>query len=318
MPMSSALSGLEFGVMLTATSNDYGLEEPEIPPAARRLAQSADDNGFDAVVAGDHIAYPEEIPSDYEYSQSGDPPFDTTTPIFDVFQLFSHLAAITDDVTLGTNVCSVPYRHPILLAKNCLTAHAFSEGRFELGVAPGWLSSEFEALDVPFEERGARTDEFLRLFERVREEEVTGFDGEFHSFDPVGFYPNPDEPIPILVGGKSGASIRRTAEFGAGWSTIWDKPDEIRSIRDRIMNAWTDFDRDGEPEIAVTRPIHVGTDTDLDTDRFFVGEAADVIDDIEAYADAGVTRINIDFYTTDVDEQSEQIQRVGDRIIDAL
>lgn len=316
--MSSEASGMEFGVMLTAASNDYGLEEPEIPPAVRRLSRTAEESGLDAVVAGDHIAYPEEIPSDYEYSESGEPPFDTTTPIFDVFQLFTHLAAITDEITLGTNICSVPYRHPIHLAKSCLTTHALSEGRFELGVAPGWLWSEFEALGVPFEERGARTDEFLELFERVREEEVTGFDGEFHSFDPVGFYPNPDPEIPVLVGGKSGASIRRTAEYGDGWTSIWDKPDDVREVRERIMNAWTDFEREGEPDIVVTRPIHVGTDTKMDTDRFFVGEAESIVEDLEAYADAGATRINVDFYTTDVDVQTEQLERVGDRVIDAL
>lgn len=316
--MAGDASEMDFGVMLTAASNDYGLEESEIPAAARQLAQTADENGFDAVVAGDHVAYPEEIPTDYEYSKSGEPPFDTTTPIFDIFGLFSHLAAVTEHVTLGTNVCSVPYRHPILLAKNCLTTHALSEGRFELGVAPGWLEPEFDALDVPFEERGGRTDEFLALFEQVREEEVTGWDGEYHSFDPVGFYPNPSEPIPILVGGKSGASLRRTAQFGDGWTTIWDKPDSVREIRDRLGNAWADFDREGDPEIVVTRPISVGADTDMDADRFFVGEAEAILEDVEAYADAGVTRINIDFYTTEIAAQKEQIERVSDRIIDAL
>ncbi|WP_079890742.1 TIGR03619 family F420-dependent LLM class oxidoreductase [Halococcus agarilyticus] len=316
--MSGDASDVTFGVMLTAASNDYGLEEAEIPPAVRRLATTAEEVGLDAVVAGDHVAYPEEIPTDYEYSKTGEPPFDTTTPIFDVFQLFAHLAAITEEITLGTNVLSVPYRHPVLLAKNCLSAHALSEGRFELGVAPGWLSSEFEALGIPFEERGTRTDEFLEMFERVREKEVLGFDGEFHSFEPLGFYPNPDEPIPILVGGKSGASIRRTAEYGDGWTTIWDKPEEVREIRERLVRAWSDFDRDGEPQMVVTRPIHVGTDTDLDTDRLFVGEAESIVEEVEQYAEAGATRVNLDFYTTDVDAQAEQLERVGDRVLDAL
>lgn len=316
--MASDAGEMDFGVMLTAASNDYGLDEAEIPPATRQLARTADENGFDAVVAGDHVAYPEDIPTDYEYSKSGEPPFDTTTPIFDIFALFSHLAAVTETVTLGTNVCSVPYRHPILLAKNCLTTHALSSGRLELGVAPGWLEPEFEALDVPFEERGGRTDEFLALFEGVREEEVTGWDGDYYSFDPVGFYPNPPEPIPILVGGKSGASLRRTAQFGDGWTTIWDKPDSIREIRDRLGHAWADFDRERDPDIVVTRPISVGADTGMDSDRFFVGEAEEILEDIEAYADAGVTRINIDFYTTDIAAQKEQIERVSDRIIDAL
>ncbi|WP_049995888.1 TIGR03619 family F420-dependent LLM class oxidoreductase [Halococcus sediminicola] len=316
--MSGSVGEVDFGVMLTAASNDYGLEEEEIPSAVRHLATTAEDAGLDAVVAGDHVAYPEDIPTDYEYSKTGEPPFDTTTPIFDVFQLFSYLSAITEEITLGTNILSVPYRHPVLLAKNCLTTHALSEGRFELGVAPGWLSSEFEALGIPFEERGGRTDEFLELFERIRDEEIVGFDGEYHSFEPLGFYPNPDEPIPILVGGKSGASIRRTAEYGDGWTTIWDKPNDMSETRDRIMRAWSDFDRDGKPEMVVTRPIHVGTDTEMNTDRLFVGEAESIADDIEEYAEAGTTRINLDFYTTDVEAQAEQLERIGDRVLDAL
>jgi alkanesulfonate monooxygenase SsuD/methylene tetrahydromethanopterin reductase-like flavin-dependent oxidoreductase (luciferase family) len=109
---------MEFGVMLSATSNTYGIPDADLPEVFRRSGRVAEDSGFDTIVAGDHIVYPKEIPSDYEYSSSGEPPFDTETSVFDVFQVFAHLAAVTDDIDLGTNVVAAPYRHPLVLKKN--------------------------------------------------------------------------------------------------------------------------------------------------------------------------------------------------------
>ncbi|ADB63230.1 Luciferase-like, subgroup (plasmid) [Haloterrigena turkmenica DSM 5511] len=308
--MASA-SDLEFGVMLSATSNDYGIADEERPEIFRRTATAVEENGFDVLVAGDHIAYPDEIPSDYEFSQSGEPPFDSDTSVYDVFQVLSHLAAITDDIALGTNVCAAPYRHPITLTKHVLTLESLSGGRADLGVAPGWLHTEFEALGVPFEERGSRTDEFLDIFRRACEEERLSYDGDHASFDTVGFHPSPSREIPVWIGGHSGATFRRIAEYGNGWTTLWDRPDDVEQARDRILNAWTDYDRDGEPEIAVLRPVNVGGDGD----RILSGSADEIIDDLESYAAAGATRVIVDFYTTDVDEQLEQIRRLGEDVL---
>lgn len=307
---------LEFGVMLSATSNTYGIPDDELPEVFRRTGRVAEENGFDVVVAGDHIAYPEEIPTDYEYSSSGKPPFDTETSVFDVFQVFAHLAAVTDEIDLGTNVVAAPYRHPLVLTKNILTLDALSQGRFDLGVAPGWMKTEFDALGSPFEERGRRTDEFLEIFELACENSVASYEGEHYQFDAVGFHPRPAHDIPVWIGGKSGAAIRRVGQFGTGWSTLWDSPDEVVTARERIMNAWTDFDREGEPEIAVLRPVRLGPDAD--PDRLLSGEAADVVEDIEAYRDAGATRIIVDFFTTDIDEQMELMEQFGDDVIDAF
>ncbi|MFC7157116.1 TIGR03619 family F420-dependent LLM class oxidoreductase [Halomarina halobia] len=292
----------EFGVMLS-TFGDHAY-----PAAFRRVAATAEREGFDAVWAGDHVSFPAAIPDDYPFSRSGESPFHVGLDTYDVFGVLSHLAAVTDEIDLGTNTCIVPYRHPVVLARNALTLEQLSDGRFDFGVAPGWLRTEFEVLDVPFEERGSRTDEFLRLLDRVREEGEVSFDGPHHSFRTTGFHPVPESGRPkVWIGGKSGAAFRRVAEFGDGWTIFWDHPDDIAASRERILNAWRDYDRTGEPEIAVVRAVHVGADAERDT--LLTGPADDVVADVEAYVDAGVTRVVLDFYTTDIDEQVEQVER---------
>lgn len=301
----------EFGVMLS-TFGDHAY-----PEAFRRVATAAEREGFDAVWAGDHISFPADIPDEYPFSRSGESPFHIRQDAYDVFNVLAHLAAVTDQVDLGTNTCIVPYRHPVVLTRNALTVEQLSDGRFDFGVAPGWMRTEFEVLDVPYEERGSRTEEFLRLFERARAEGELAFDGPYHTFQETGFHPTPDPGRPKMwVGGKSGAAFRRVAEFGDGWTIFWDRPDDVAASRERIMNAWSDYDRDDEPEIAVVRAVHVGADAERDT--LLTGPADDIVADIEAYADAGVTRIVLDFYTTDIDEQVEQIERFGDQVMSSF
>ena len=303
---------MEFTVMLS-TFGDHAS-----PEAFRRLARTAEDVGFDAVWAGDHIVFPEEVPDEYPFSRDGSPPpsFHVDSDAYTVFEILPHLAGITDSVDLGVNTSIVPYRNPLLLTKEAFTLEALSDGRFDLGVAPGWLRTEFESLGIPFEERGTRTDEFLEIFERARTEGKFSFDGPHHSFDTTGFYPTPEEGRPkIWVGGVSGASFRRVGQYGDAWTTVWDRPDDIERRKARIMNAWRDFDREGEPEIALMRAVHCGTDTDLDTSRPLIGDPSSVVEDLEEYADAGLTRLTMDFFTTDIDEQVEQVERFGDEIV---
>lgn len=300
---------VEFGVMLS-TFGEQATRE-----SMGRVATAAEGAGFDAVWVGDHVTFPAEIPDEYPFSPSGEAPFGMGDNAYDAFGVLSYLAGITDELRLGTNTCIVPYRHPVDLARQALTLTSLSGGRFDFGVAAGWLRTEFEVLDVPFAERGSRTDEFLGLFGRVVEEGELAFEGPHHSFQETGFHPIPDEAPPIWVGGRSGASIRRVGEFGDGWTIFWDRPDEIRSTRSRITDAWEDYGREGDPEIAVVRPADVGSDADRDADRPLVGPADSVIDDVGAYADAGTTRVLIDFFTRDPDEQVRQVERFGGDVI---
>lgn len=288
-------SDVDFGLFLPRWSSRAS------PEAWKRIARAAEESGFDYVGRGDHVAFPP-----HEGSSWG-----PATNAYDVFTVLSFVAGVTSEVRIGTNICVVPYRHPIHLAKLALSLDALSEGRFEFGVAVGWLEEEFEALDVPFEERGSRTDEFLDLFERICEEEVVSFDGSHHRFEEVGFHPRPVQSggPPVLVGGRSGPAFRRAAQFGEGW-LVTDVPDGIREGRERLLRAWDDFDREGEPAIAAGQGAYVG---DADGDGPLVGPADAVIEGVEAYVDAGAARIDVKFddATDSLEEHVEQVERFG-------
>lgn len=317
-------SHIEFGLMV------MGFGEPEHVhlEAFGRLAAAAERHGFDTLWVGDHVAFPAHIPPEYPYSSTGDVRFQTSHNVFDPFLVLSYLAGATEGLQFGTNVCIVPYRHPVLLAKHVLTLDALTGGRFEFGVGAGWLQTEFDVLNVPYEERGTRTDEFLALFERVRESGEVAFDGPHHSFDRTGFYPRParDRGPRIWVGGHSSAAFRRVAEYGDGWIYFSLTPDELEATCERILNAWSDYDRAGELEIAVMEETHVGTDTELPLDDPLVGPPESVVDGVRAYLDRGATTIIFKLYeggdppnpVTDVDAQVEQIERIGTHVIRAL
>lgn len=265
---------LEFGAFIVT----FG--EGAVPGAFTDIATAAEAAGFDAVCVGDHVALPAEIPDTYPFSASGRAPFDVADDAYDAFQVLAALAAVTDEVALGTNTTIVPYRHPVTLTKHVLTLDNLSSGRFEPGFAPGWMETEFEVLDVPFAERGSRTDEFLEIFARACETGEFAFDGPHHSFQRTGFYPRPvaDGGPPVWMGGASGASFRRLAEHGDGWTIFPSDPEAVASGRERAERAWADHDRDGDPEVAVALPAAPDDEDAL-------------VDELVAYADAGATRI---------------------------
>jgi len=283
-----------------------------------KLSTVAEKLDYDFLWTGDHVTFPESLPNTYPFTPDNEPPpqINIQQDVLEFFQSLAYVAATTDDIKLGSNVCIAPYRHPVYLAKQALTIDALSDGRFEFGVGVGWLRTEFEVLDVPFEERGSRTDEFLRLFAEVQREGQIEFDGPHHSFQKTGFHPRPKDAIPIWIGGFSGAAFRRLAEFGDGWSVYWLTPQEVDDARERIMDAWQDYDREGNPEIAVVRPIHVGTDTSMDTDELLMGEPESIRNDVSRYSKAGVSRIVINLFGADLKKQEEQLHRFANEIVD--
>lgn len=307
------MTTLEFGVRLPMFGPEAGPERFE------RLARTAEANGFSTVIAGDHVAFPRDIPPTHPGPEEGTP--EVMHPESDAYSLFETLsfaAGVTEDIHLAPNVCIVPYRHPVALAKSALTVAALSAGRLEFGVGAGWLDTEFEVLDVPFEERGGRLDEFLTIFHRACAEGVFSFEGEYNAFPETGFHPVPDERPPIWVGGHSGPAFRRVAEFGDGWTVSRQTPAELAAARERIETAWADFDREGEPGVAVREYLHVDPGAETNDDRKLVGPADDVVERLDPFVDAGATRFDVTFDTTDLEAQLTQLERIGDEVIPAF
>jgi len=172
-------------------------------------ARMAEELGFDSVWIPDHIVVPRAVEERYG-------------PVYyDAITVLAYLAGITDRVLLGTTVLVIPYRHPLVLAKQVASIDQLSEGRLVLGVGVGWSEAEFQVLKLPFAQRGYRTDEALRLMQTVWTQDTPEFTGTYHTFSDILFQPKPRQtPVPIWIGGNSRAALRRTAEFATGWHPI--------------------------------------------------------------------------------------------------
>jgi probable F420-dependent oxidoreductase len=170
------------------------------------MARSLEAAGFDSLWVSDHIVFPRKIRSRYPFAADGRATWSTDVPWFDAVVALALAAAVTERVRLGTAVLVLPLRHPIEFAKQAASIDAASGGRLELGVGAGWLEEEFDALGVPFSERGRRLDESIRIARECWTGEHEG----------VLSYPTPAHRIPVLIGGHSEAALRRARELD-GW-----------------------------------------------------------------------------------------------------
>jgi probable F420-dependent oxidoreductase len=149
------------------------------------------------------------------------------SPTFEAVSLLAFAAGVSRRVGLGVGCLVLPQRHPLIVAKEAVTIDHLSEGRLLLGVVGGWLEEEFEALDVPFEQRRSRLEEGVALMRHCWETEQPSWTGEHWAFPRLQFLPKPRQaPLPIWFGGHSRAAMRRAAMLGDGWYGSRLPPDQ--------------------------------------------------------------------------------------------
>ena len=193
-----------------------------------RIGKGLEDRGFHSVWAVDHILIPKEINSPYPYVDDGSFPVDPTLLGVEPFTLLAFIAAHTTDLRLGTGVCVLPQRSPALTAKQAADVDVLSGGRVDFGIGVGWLEEEFDALGVPFDRRGARSDDYIKAMKSLWEDEISSYDGEFLSLPECYQYPKPlQKPhMPLYFGGEGKAALRRVARYGH-WFGVNVMPDQV-------------------------------------------------------------------------------------------
>src|SRR5580693_3841334 len=182
----------------------FGIHLPHVgrkaaPDAIRRAAVQAEELGFDDVWVSEHII----VPKDATYPPSAS--------FYDPVLTLTWAAAFTQRVRLGTSVLVLPMRHPLPLAKELATLQNLSKGRLILGAGVGWLEAEFDALGVPFKERGRRMDEGIAMMKAVWNEDPVTFAAKYIPaiIKDMRTQPRPVKPIPIWIGGSSDAAMNR-------------------------------------------------------------------------------------------------------------
>jgi probable F420-dependent oxidoreductase len=181
------------------------------PDGAARIARLAEAAGFDSLWAGEHVVLPDpRVPPS---------PMAPEDRILDPIVALSFLAAQTSQILLATGIIILPQRNPLVLAKELASLDVLSQGRLLVGIGAGYLEPEFQALGVPFHDRGARTDEYLAAMRAVWSEERPAYHGERVAFAGIQAHPQPvrrPHP-PIVIGGHSGPAHRRAVSQGHGW-----------------------------------------------------------------------------------------------------
>lgn len=199
-----------------------GIYLPQIGPAASQkrvveTAQAAEAAGFDSLWVLDHVVMREDYRTPYPYDASGRLPIPATATLLEPLILLTYAAAVTERVELGTAVLVLPMRAPVLHAKMLASLDHLAGGRVILGAGVGWWKEEFEALSMPFEQRGKRMEEYLQVLKQLWSMDYAEFRGEFYHAAGWACHPHPPRTIPIWLGGNSPQQLRRVGQFADGW-----------------------------------------------------------------------------------------------------
>ena len=193
------------------------------------VAQGAEDRDIATLWVGEHVVLFEQYASAYPYAADGRIPAPSGSGLLDPIVTLSYLAARTRTVRLGTAMLLLPQRNPVYTAKEVSSLDWLSGGRVDLGIGVGWLKEEFDALAVPWERRGARTDEYVEVLRTLWCDDTSSFDGDLYTLRDCEMFPKPiQQPHPPLhIGGESDAALRRVARLGQGWHTFNRTPTEL-------------------------------------------------------------------------------------------
>ena len=199
------------------------------PELLDAVAEDAEARGIGTIWVGEHVVLFEEYSSIYPYAEDGRIPAPPGSGLLEPLITLTYLAGRTSTVRLGTAMLLLPQRNPVYVAKEVASLDVLSGGRVDLGVGVGWLKEEFDALNVPWAQRGRRTDEYLEVLRTLWVDDLSAFHGETYDLPACEMFPKPiQQPHPpIHIGGETPAALRRAARAGQGWHTFNRSPGEL-------------------------------------------------------------------------------------------
>jgi probable F420-dependent oxidoreductase len=229
------------------------------PRDAAHLAQAAEAAGFESIWTVDHVVVPGGYQSRYPYNPTGRIPSGEDTPFPDPLIWLAYVAHATSTLRLGTAILIVPQRNPLILAKELATLDHLSGGRVILGAGVGWLKEEFEALGVPFEGRGHRSEEAIAAMRVLWSQERATYDGTTISFRDCYLRPQPPNgTIPVHVGGHSEVAARRAGRIGDGYFPFGVARDKVPPLFDVMRWSAEEAGRDPS-DIELTFDTYITT-----------------------------------------------------------
>ena len=279
-------------------------------PSVRRMASrdtirasilQAERLGYDSVWTIDHVISPLANAEQFGL-------------IYDPLVVMALAAGITERIQIGVSVLVLPYRHGVLTAKMVATLDDLSNGRIILGVGSGWNAVESGILQLPFDERGPMTDEYIKIMRELWTNPAAQFDGKYTQFSDVEFRPMPVQlgGPPIWVGGSSPAALRRTVEHGDAWHPINRTPDQLREGKADILKLCERFGRKAPPALTLRidarivldehpypKPAHAG--------HMLVGTPEQLTEQLQELQEIGFEHFSLEFVGRDFEDFTAQV-----------
>ena len=271
------------------------------PDAAATFARAAEEAGFESIWTVEHVVVPSDYGSAYPYSPSGKMPGADDMPIPDPLIWLAYVAAATSRINLATGILIVPQRNPVVLAKELATLDHLAAGRMLLGLGVGWVEEEFDAIGVPFAERGKSTDEYVAAMRALWTEDKASYHGDFVNFDDCIMRPRPaNGSIPVHVGGHTDIAARRAGRLGDGYFPGKGSHEELARVFDIVRTTAREHGRD--PDAIEMTTGGNGA----------VGPGA--LDEVKALADIGVARVIVPAFLFYRDTEAS-LARYGEEVI---
>jgi probable F420-dependent oxidoreductase len=289
----------------------FGLSLPHFrqvasPEAIRQVAQRAEHLGYDGIWVSDHIVIPDSAVDRFG------------SLFYEPLTVLGFAAACTSRVRLGTTVIILPYRNPLVTAKVLATLDVLSGGRVTAGMGVGWTEDEFRALGVPFQERGAVSDEYIAAFKALWTQDKPAFHGQYVRFDNIAFEPKPVQKphIPIWIGGNSKRAIRRAVALGDGWHPTRPLVEDVKAGVAYLRDVCAHRGRDPKTlMIAVRQPLKFYDGAAASVRRRpLLGSTQKIIDDIGQFHEAGVHYCMLDTFYSGSELEYETVESMFESI----
>lgn len=283
------------------------------PEALLSWARLVEDLGYHLLMTSDHVTITADVAGRYP------------APFYEPLTLLGWLAGVTRRIELGTTVIIVPYRHPLETARATAVVDQLSGGRFIFGIGVGWARQEFEALGLPFEKRGAITNDYLSAIKACWTHDVASYDGRFVRFAGVHTAPRPVQAPhpPIWVGGASEAAIRRAVLHGDAWHPIRIRIDWLRDTG--LPKLKEIAEKEGRPVPGLCPRIKLQlSDGALHEDTRVAGQGSleQVRGDLRALEEMGCPYVLLDTYYDDPEATRSHepawrlLRTASDRLVD--
>lgn len=261
---------------------------------AETLALKAEELGFDGVFVPDHILAKPATTQHYGPSWP------------DPFSLLAFFAGRTHRIQIGTSVIVLPYRNPLVTAKAAATVDQVSGGRFIFGIGVGWDEAEFNDLGLPFRQRGAMTDEYLRIIKAAWTHDMPSFSGRYFTFSGATFAPRPlQQPHPPIWGGGmpggiSAPAVRRVAALCDAWHPLGLSLDDLEKGIGMIRGLAEKAGRRDAVHFAPRNPLNLAPSARGSGRAAFEGSPNEIAADIQRAQRLGCDYLTFDLPNVDV------------------